>query len=39
MRGTKDCAVPFAHEKILGILKTVTACLSAETLLSLLELL
>lgn len=39
MRRSKNCAVPFAHEKILRILQTVTACLSAETLFSLLELL
>lgn len=39
MRGTEDGAVPVAHEKILGILKTVTAGLGAETLLTLLQLL
>lgn len=39
MRGTKDGAVPVAHEKILGILKTITAGLGAETLLTLLQLL
>jgi hypothetical protein len=39
MGRTKDCAIPTAHQKILRILKTVTACLGAETLLSLLKLL
>lgn len=39
MRGAEDGAVPVAHEQILGVLQAVTAGLSAETLLTLLELL